>query len=661
MASKLAALSRELSGLTEEQIASLLLSTMDTHQHERLLARAAQAKKAESRLDSEISESHGRAKEAKTLDAVFVIDCTGSMDEQIAHAKETVASIQRDIYRLLGAGGSVRLAVVGFRDYNDQDRVEVLPFTKDVQEVEKFLAKLTAKGGDDGCEDVVGGIEAALKLSWTARTRVMYLLCDYPSHGARFYDEEDENSVSEEDENSVSEEDDNWDQHPDDPKQWQPTDELLAKSVELRINLVCLDYGLCSKMFGIFKELREQRATTNHNLQTIVYQSDHTAENFVRCVLRSTSKSLRSSLGNSSSRAAHVPQAALQLDEHPEISWKDFKDWKCHQVLVTALTVSGLHVAPKQNGTVQRFYVRAEPFASGNMRWAFPAANEEGLRYVLKVQKADPKEAKALCFQDVETQAYAKIFAVEFSRLVPEAPLQFVDSWVVHLPKWEVAKHATIELFIEGKYEKYTSNNGFSSPGALLAETFSHFTWQYSGGNMQVTDLQGVNCSVLTDPQIHCAKEDAFSRGNLGKRGMDNFFLSHCCNDLCRKLCLKQSPMQPGFDCISDLCPAGVGEDALSDVESVISSYSTASRLLSCELCMAQVCAGTKHQLDTLEKYNAVWCQECLRKAVEALVETKCLSCKKPFSYSFYAIKFKGCVAPATCEDCERGENWMLI
>ena len=357
MASKLAVLSRELSGLTQEQIASLLLSTMDPHQHERLLARAAQAKEAGSRLDSEIAESHGRAKEAKTLDAVFVIDSTGSMRKQIAHAKETVASIQRDICRLLGAGGSVRLAVVGFRDYEDQDQLEVLSFTKDVQEVESFLAQLTAKGGGDKCEDVIGGIEAALKLSWMARTRVMYLLCDAPSHGARFYHA------------AVAKRNENWDNLPDDPRQWQLTDELLAKSVELRINLVCLEYrACCSKMFGTFKALRELRATTDHNLQTMIYQSDHTAENFVRCVLRSTSKSLRSSLGNSSSRAAHVPQVALQLDEHPEISWKDFKDWKCHQVLVTALTVSGLHVAPKQNGTVQRFYVRAEPFASGNMR-----------------------------------------------------------------------------------------------------------------------------------------------------------------------------------------------------------------------------------------------------------------------------------------------------
>ena len=333
MASKLAALSRELSGLTQEQIASLLVSTMDHHQHERLLARAAQAKKAESRLDSEIAESHGRAKEAKTLDAVFVIDCTLSMFERIKHARDTVASIQQTLCRLLGTGGSVRLAVVGFRDYEHQNKLEVLPFTEDVQKVESFLANLKAEGGGDVCEDVIGGIEAALKLSWLSKTRVMYLLCDYPSHGTRF-----------EDHPSWRQEDDNYDRSPDDPKQWQPTDEQMAKSVELRINMVCLQYlDHSSKMLRIFKDLREQQANGKLKLQTIILKPDNTAKDFVRCILQSTSESLRSSFGNS--RVAREPEAYLQLEENPDIAWGEFKNWKCHQVLVTALAVSGSRIA----------------------------------------------------------------------------------------------------------------------------------------------------------------------------------------------------------------------------------------------------------------------------------------------------------------------------
>ena len=95
-------------------------------------------------------------------------------------------------------------------------------------------------------------------------------------------------------------------------------------------------------------------------------------------------------------------------------------------------------------------------------------------------------------------QAYAKLFAKDFSQLLPSMPLQFLDSWLLELPNWDVARHATVEPFIPGPYEKYTNNSGYTSPGAQLAEAFSHFTWQHSSGCMQVTDLQGAGTSLPT-------------------------------------------------------------------------------------------------------------------------------------------------------------------
>ena len=46
----------------------------------------------------------------------------------------------------------------------------------------------------------------------------------------------------------------------------------------------------------------------------------------------------------------------------------------------------------------------------------------------------------------------------------------------------------------------------------------------FAGGQMMVTDLQGFESSILTDPQIHCVNKDLFGRGNLGKDGMDQCF-----------------------------------------------------------------------------------------------------------------------------------------
>ena len=45
----------------------------------------------------------------------------------------------------------------------------------------------------------------------------------------------------------------------------------------------------------------------------------------------------------------------------------------------------------------------------------------------------------------------------------------------------------------------------------------------------------------------------------------------------------------------------------------------------------------------------------------DAQFRAKCQSCNQPFKYSFHVIKTKGCEVPTECEDCERGESWMLV
>lgn len=65
---------------------------------------------------------------------------------------------------------------------------------KDLHEVSSFLSALKA-GADkkpaaplDQCEDVIGGLNEAMKLQWQAKTRILYLLCDSLPHGQRFTD-----------------------------------------------------------------------------------------------------------------------------------------------------------------------------------------------------------------------------------------------------------------------------------------------------------------------------------------------------------------------------------------------------------------------------------------------------------------------------------------
>ena len=77
-----------------------------------------------------------------------------------------------------------------------------------------------------------------------------------------------------------------------------------------------------------------------------------------------------------------------------------------------------------------------------------------------------------------------------------------------------------------GKYEKFTSNAGHISKDSDLAQAFSHFTWEFTAGDIMVADIQGGG-NTLTDPQIHSQDIDRFGRGNLATKGMNAFFLNH--------------------------------------------------------------------------------------------------------------------------------------
>lgn len=72
-------------------------------------------------------------------------------------------------------------------------------------------------------------------------------------------------------------------------------------------------------------------------------------------------------------------------------------------------------------------------------------------------------------------------------------------------------------------------------------QAFSHYTFQASGGQLMVVDIQGVG-DLYTDPQFHTLSGAEFGEGNLGPRGMALFFRGHECDSLCETLRLCPFP-----------------------------------------------------------------------------------------------------------------------
>ena len=93
-----------------------------------------------------------------------------------------------------------RFAMVAYKDFGDAEQKLTLPFTANTQELEQFLQRLTAGGGSDLPEDVLGALKCAADFDgWQSKVRFCVLIGDAPGHGRDLNDLGDDrflNSIS---------------------------------------------------------------------------------------------------------------------------------------------------------------------------------------------------------------------------------------------------------------------------------------------------------------------------------------------------------------------------------------------------------------------------------------------------------------------------------
>ncbi len=117
------------------------------------------------------------------LDVAFLVDTTGSMQDELSYIQRELSSIAGNIATRF-PGTTPRFGLVFYRDQGDQYVTRWFDFATDLQTVQANLDAQTTGGGGDYPEAVPAGLSKTMSLSWRQGNvaRLAFWVADAPAH-----------------------------------------------------------------------------------------------------------------------------------------------------------------------------------------------------------------------------------------------------------------------------------------------------------------------------------------------------------------------------------------------------------------------------------------------------------------------------------------------
>ena len=287
------------------------------------------------------------------------------------------------------------------------ERISFTPFTTDIDSFKMFIKSVKAVKNFDECEDVFGGLEEVLNLSWINMTRVLFHIGDSPCHGRRFY---------------VSAHDD----YPEGDINGLNITDLMKKLSSLKIHYYFAEINASTqKMIAEFD--KELQSLQGHPIKTV---SLYSADDLLKTLATSVTESIMHSKSLSLTNSAGKTKKSFILNRSP-INWSALGMVK-HKVEFYDSSIDGklcdvqnFSINFMKNDTIM--FIAPSPFANGALRLATVALLEINgfqkkvvLKESLFVERLEEKhDTEKNIKTSIEGQIMACFLAKEFTKISP--------------------------------------------------------------------------------------------------------------------------------------------------------------------------------------------------------------------------------------------------
>ena len=194
-----------------------------------------------------------------SLDLLYLMDITGSMESYVDNTKRELINMMNKIIETFN-GIDINLGFIGYKDLEEHSRDDYIheEFTNNYKKIQNKIANAQIGGGGDTAEDIAWAFEKALNKNWESNAKFAILTTDAPCHGLKYHGHEE------------------YDDYPEGIPGRKDIEESLKELCDKNICLFCIKItDKTDMMFDIFKDIYEKNNKKDYFFMSEIYNAEN--------------------------------------------------------------------------------------------------------------------------------------------------------------------------------------------------------------------------------------------------------------------------------------------------------------------------------------------------------------------------------------------------